>query len=300
MIIVIDALNADKFSDILDEVYKLRARVFNERLGWQVDVTDGREIDAYDKMDPATIVSLDEDGDVVGCMRLLQTTGPHMLADIFYEILDGEPPIRASNVWEATRFCIDTNKLKGTKKTNSISHYTSEVMIGGFEYARDAGILDFVAVIDPVMNRVMKRSGNAPYDYLGSMKPMGIVNAMAALMDCSNERINSIRQHAGIDYDVFMSDDQALDLFAMGQFKKSIGEGMPLEMAMNGSSTAKTEDLQRYCYEQMLNANDPRETEAAFELIKLLGAKIGAETPSDLQRIAHQLSSRSVRQDSHA
>jgi acyl homoserine lactone synthase len=203
MIYVVDSLDKDSHLGMLEDMYRLRARVFHERLGWDVVVRDGMEIDLFDDLDPAHVIAVDDDGHVVGCMRLLQTTGPHMLADVFSSILDGEAPIRSSTVWEATRFCVDTRRLDTGRGRNSISYVTSEVMIGAFEYARAAGVTDAVAVIDPVMNRVMRRSGNAPYDYLGSPKDMGKVVAMAALMDCSDERIERIRAFSGITHDVF-------------------------------------------------------------------------------------------------
>jgi acyl homoserine lactone synthase len=203
MIYVIDSLNNYAYQPLLDDMYRLRARVFHDRLGWDVVVKDGMEIDLFDAMDPAHIVSVDDQGHVVGCMRLLQTTGPHMLADVFSSILDGEPPLRSSTVWEATRFCVDTNRLSNGRGRNTISYVTSEVMIGAFEYAMAAGVTDAVAVIDPVMNRVLQRGGNAPYGYLGSPKDMGKVVAMAALMDCSEARIQSVRDYAGIHHDVF-------------------------------------------------------------------------------------------------
>ncbi|MBD3677874.1 MAG: GNAT family N-acetyltransferase [Rhodobacteraceae bacterium] len=210
MIVVLDALNREQHHSILDEMYKLRARVFRDRLGWDVEVRDGREMDVFDELYPAHVISMNDDGKVVGCMRLLQTTGPHMLSDVFSDILDGEPPLRSSTIWEATRFCVDTNTLDQGRGRNSISYVTSEVMIGSFEYAMRAGIQDAVAVIDPVMNRVLKRSGNAPYDYLGTPKQMGKVVAMAALMDCSAERVASIREFAGIQHDVFVGEDDLI------------------------------------------------------------------------------------------
>ncbi|MDQ2095269.1 acyl-homoserine-lactone synthase [Rhodalgimonas zhirmunskyi] len=217
MIIVIDAMNRDRHEDILEEMYRLRARVFAGRLGWDVKITNGKEIDQFDNLDPAHVVSLDDQGNVVGCMRLLQTTGPHMLADVFNAVLDGEPPLRSSQVWEATRFCVDTDRLSRGRTRSSISYVTSEVMIAAFEYGRRAGILDAVAVIDPVMNRVMIRSGNAPYDYLGKPTPMGKVTAMAALMDCSEERITRLRDFAGIDHDVFTPEAEVRAAFERAQ-----------------------------------------------------------------------------------
>lgn len=207
MIYVVDSLNQSTFTTLLDAMFRLRKRVFADRLGWDVQVTEGREIDLFDALDPAHVVSVDDEGNVVGCMRLLQTTGPHMLADVFSSILDGEPPLRSSTVWEATRFCVDTQRLSRGRGRNTISYVTSEVMIGAFEFAMAAGVQDAVAVIDPVMNRVMQRSGNAPYGYLGSAKPMGKVVALAALMDCSEERVASIRAFSGIHGNVFAQQD---------------------------------------------------------------------------------------------
>ncbi|WP_096785474.1 acyl-homoserine-lactone synthase [Rhodobacter sp. CZR27] len=202
MIFIIDSLNLHEHASLVKDMYRLRKRVFADRLGWDVKVSQGMERDNFDELDPAHVVSVDDDGQVVGCMRLLQTTGPHMLSDVFSSILDGEPPLRSATCWEATRFCVDTERLSGGRSRNSIAYVTSEVMIGAFEFAMSAGVTDAVAVIDPVMDRVLKRSGNAPHGYLGTPKPMGKVTALAALMDCSEERVARIRDFSGIRHDV--------------------------------------------------------------------------------------------------
>ena len=290
MIIVIDALNKHRFDRILDEMYQLRARVFQDRLGWDVKVRDGREIDEFDALDPAHVVCLDDDGDVVGCMRLLQTTGPHMLADVFHALLDGEPPLRSAQVWEATRFCVDTRKLAGGKTRNSISYVTSEVMIGAFEYAREAGVLDAVAVIDPVMNRVMKRSANAPYDYLGSAKPMGKVTAMAALMDCSDERIRAIREFAGISHDVFLSEEAALALFNRNRSAtEAPAKVSPLFVDKAAADCKITppalkQELQHYASDQLRMAETQKDVDAALALIEILSDRFGTASAAELSR----------------
>lgn len=202
MIFIVDTLNLNDYEVIIKDMFRLRKRVFADRLGWDVQVSQGMERDRFDNLDPAHVISVDDEGHVVGCMRLLQTTGPHMLSDVFGSLLDGEPPLRSSACWEATRFCIDTERLTSGRARNSISYVTSEIMIGAFEFAMSAGVKDAVAVIDPVMDRVLRRSGNAPHGYLGSPKPMGKVTALAALMDCSEERVARIREFAGIHHDV--------------------------------------------------------------------------------------------------
>lgn len=212
MIIVIDGLNRDRYGRLLDEMFALRARVFGGRLGWDVNVTNGREIDHFDALDPAYVIGVNDDGRVVSCVRALQTTGPHMLSDVFHEILDGEAPLRSATLWESTRFCVDTEILDRGKTRNSVSYATCELMIGSLEYAKNSGIADIVTVIDPVMNRVLKRSDCAPYDYVGKTTPMGKVPAMAALLDCTDERINRLRAFAGIAGNVFVSEERAEQL----------------------------------------------------------------------------------------
>ena len=210
MIYGIDSLNRQDYQPMLDEMYRLRKRVFHDRLGWDVEITDGMEIDIFDRLDPSYIISVDSEGHVVGGVRQLQTTGPHMLSDVFSSILDGEPPLRSSRVWEATRFCVDTQRLSGGRGRNTISYVTSEIMIAAIELAISAGVTDAIAVVDPVMNRVLHRSGNGPYDYLGTPKQMGKVVAMAGLIDCTQERAARIRAFAGIEGNIFAQQDMTI------------------------------------------------------------------------------------------
>ena len=210
MIYVIDSLNKQDYQPMLEEMYRLRKRVFHDRLGWDVEITDGMEIDIFDRLDPSYIISVDSEGQVVGCVRQLQTTGPHMLSDVFSSILDGEPPLRSSRVWEATRFCVDTQRLSGGRGRNTISYVTSEIMIAAIELAISAGVTDAIAVVDPVMNRVLHRSGNGPYDYLGTPKQMGKVVAMAGLIDCTQERAARIRAFSGIEGNIFAQQDMTI------------------------------------------------------------------------------------------
>ena len=208
MILVVDALNKHVHGGILDEMFRLRARVFGDRLGWDVKIEDGREIDEFDHLDPAYVIGLDDDDNVVACVRALQTTGPHMLADVFSDILQGQAPLRSATLWESTRFCVDTDRLMMTGRgVGTVSRATCELMVGSLEYARASGIEDIITVIDPVMNRVLKRSDNAPYDYVGATVQMGKTKALAALLDCSEERIARVRAFAGIEGDVFVDED---------------------------------------------------------------------------------------------
>lgn len=270
MIIVIDGINQHRYTQLLDEMFVLRARVFGQRLGWEVEVKNGREIDKYDALDPAYVIGVNDENQVVSCARALQTTGPHMLSDVFSSILDGEPPLRSATLWESTRFCVDTEVLERGNSRNSISYATSELMAASLEYARDSGISDIVTVIDPVMNRVLKRSDCAPYGYLGKTTRMGKVSAMAALLDCSEDRIKRIRNFAGIKGNVFVD---ALREEALSDKGRSVVGGSQRNCAIASQPAGKRSSqsmLQDYCFEQVEDAATPEELDAAREMNRIL------------------------------
>jgi len=263
MIIVVDGTNRHRYTRLLDEMYALRARVFGSRLGWEVDIRNGCEIDQFDALDPAYVIGVNDDDKVVSCVRALQTTGPHMLSDVFSSILDGEPPLRSATLWESTRFCVDTEVLERGNSRNSMSYATCELMAASLEYARASGISDIVTVIDPVMNRVLKRSDCAPYGYVGKTTPMGKVSAMAALLDCSEDRINRIRKFAGIEGDMFVDSTRA---------KALSDHAVPQQEPMHLHSLSL---LQEYCAEQLADAATTEDLNAALRLnMILLEAKL--------------------------
>lgn len=53
--------NAAEYRHLLDEMFRLRARVFRDRLKWDVVVTDGMERDRYDDEGPVYMIYTDED-----------------------------------------------------------------------------------------------------------------------------------------------------------------------------------------------------------------------------------------------
>ncbi|SHL33069.1 acyl homoserine lactone synthase [Roseovarius marisflavi] len=257
MILVIDALNRDRFQSVIDDMFQLRARVFQDRMGWDVTVEDGREFDIFDNLDPVYLVALDDSYNVIGCNRMLQTTGPHMLTDVFQDILMGEPPLRSATVWENTRFCIDTDRLKQPGSTRSVSATACELMAGIAEYAYESGISDVISVVDPAMDRILKRCDNAPHGYLGQTVQMGKTKALAALSDITEERIARIRNFAGITGNIFADEDEVADA-----------------LAARSTDDTMSPDLRDYCDEQIAAATTEHEKRAAVALRAALAQTI--------------------------
>ena len=93
--------------DVLGAMFEARKRVFVDLLGWDVPVVDGRfEVDQFDDREARYIVVTDEVGGHLGSIRLLPTTRPHILGDLYPELCEGVPP-RGPRIAEITRFCLD-------------------------------------------------------------------------------------------------------------------------------------------------------------------------------------------------
>jgi acyl homoserine lactone synthase len=167
MIIVVEQYNAHKYLHLLDEMYRLRARIFRGRLNWDVKVTDGKERDRYDDEQPVYIIYSDEAGrEVKGSLRLLPTTGPTLLADIFSDTLPDAVNLSAPTIWECTRFCLN-DELMDSGRQDEMLFASSALLeaIGGV--ALRAGVEAIIGNFDEAMLRLYRRIG-CEVELLGS------------------------------------------------------------------------------------------------------------------------------------
>ena len=168
MIRIVEGCDRAAHSAHIDQMYRMRARVFSERLGWAVEVNDGREIDRFDAEDPLYLLSINEQtGELQGSVRLLPTTGPNMLRDVFPVLLDGET-VQSSLIWESSRFAINPELGRARDDANHVvSQTTIELLCGIVEVCQYAGIAYVVSVYDARMARIFK-AANCPATVIGT------------------------------------------------------------------------------------------------------------------------------------
>lgn len=94
----------DELAGLETELACYRYSVFIEGLHWQLPVQDGLERDQFDRPDTLYVMAKDEAGMVCGCARLLPTTGPYLLDEVFPHLMNGAPSPHATDVWELSRF----------------------------------------------------------------------------------------------------------------------------------------------------------------------------------------------------
>jgi N-acyl-L-homoserine lactone synthetase len=91
-------------------MFVARKEVFVDLLKWELPVLDGRfEIDQFDTPGARYLILLGADGQHRASARLLPTTGPHILGDLYPHLCDGEVP-RGPRIMEISRFCLDRNQ----------------------------------------------------------------------------------------------------------------------------------------------------------------------------------------------
>jgi N-acyl-L-homoserine lactone synthetase len=145
--------------DLLRALAAYRHRVFIETLGWELPAENGLETDQFDGPGTAYVIARDPQGDVCGCARLLPTTGPYLLADVFPQLLHGAPPPRDPAVWELSRFA-----AAGCGAPQDISRalelqVTEHVLAHALDYAAHHGVQRFITVSPLGVERLLRRLG---------------------------------------------------------------------------------------------------------------------------------------------
>jgi N-acyl-L-homoserine lactone synthetase len=93
--------------DIRRKLGIFRHKIFVQRLGWALPGVKEGTLTEWDQFDvPTTVhlVALIPGQAVCGCARLMPTTGPYLLGDIFPELVRPNPPPASPAVWELSRF----------------------------------------------------------------------------------------------------------------------------------------------------------------------------------------------------
>lgn len=148
------------YSDLLDQSFILRKRIFADRLGWDVTVSGEMEKDEYDTLGPAYLIWCDDTQTrLYGSIRLMPTTGPTLLYGVFRDTFPSSCDLVAPSIWEGTRMCIDEEliacDLPGLKGDEAFC----KLLLALCEMALDNGIETLLSNYEPQMKRLYLRAG---------------------------------------------------------------------------------------------------------------------------------------------
>lgn len=147
MIIYITPKNRHHFRDELDQYFRLRKKIFCDKLKWVEAELGDREIDQFDKMFNVYILHIDKElGLVSGGVRLMPTLGPTLMHSVWKDLLPDEDDFRSPNIWEATRFCVDEEI--SSRKANLLNRATLSLSMAVADFGHANGISNVIAVCE--------------------------------------------------------------------------------------------------------------------------------------------------------
>jgi N-acyl-L-homoserine lactone synthetase len=142
MVALVGSHNRALHEVALDGMFRDRKRIFVDWLKWDVPVVNGiHEMDQFDG--PDALYLIDEGGPArphLGSVRLLPTSGPHLLGDVFPQLCEEGAP-RREDTWEITRLCVAPG-FKGAEAL-SIRRRIAQALV---ETALLYGVSRYVAV----------------------------------------------------------------------------------------------------------------------------------------------------------
>jgi acyl homoserine lactone synthase len=201
MLKLIEGSYASFFPREIDAMFRNRAETFSDRLGWEVVVKDGYERDGFDDANPLYVVSVDPDTEEYwGSLRLLPTTGPNMLRDVFPQLLDGQC-IESATIWESSRICAALAPGQPDRNKSGVNYVLSELILGIGEVAVAAGLTQIVSVFDARMFRVLRAAGCNP-QIIGRPQRIGGAMSYAGLFDTGEGPLKSFRAALGVENSV--------------------------------------------------------------------------------------------------
>lgn len=189
MVLVVAAPDRARCSALLKEMHRQRKKVFVDRLGWDLPMTQGDlEVDQFDDEAAVYLLALDRSGAVTGSLRLLPSLRPHLLGDLFPHLCDGPVP-RGEEVWEVSRFCTDP-ALSDPRLARK------QLLVGLVEFALLYGVSRYTCVTHMTgLNQLVGIGWDA--------KPLGLPQSEGGTMvgalaiDITPETLKLLRRQAG-------------------------------------------------------------------------------------------------------
>lgn len=170
-------------------MFSLRHRVFEERLQWSVGGRQGLESDRFDN--ERAVYVIDEDGParVVGCVRLLPTVTPYLLAQVFPDLLNGAAAPCQPDVWELSRFAFDKTGNGG--RHWGFSFRVIDILAEAVGFACTWGIRRFVFATTMAVRRLMAIQGLHAY-CLGPPRRFGRVDTVAMALEVNTVTLRAL------------------------------------------------------------------------------------------------------------
>jgi acyl-homoserine lactone synthase len=189
MIYAVDARNRHHYEQQIEQMFRMRHRIYVERRKW-VDLArpDKREVDQFDNEDATYLLGIDDTGEVYAGLRLVPTTGPHLIRDVFPHAVQWGPIPQAKHILEFTRYFV------GRRQPGITSRQTAgNLLCAMFEYGLARSISHFSLLCDSFFLPHMLECGWSVRP-LGRPLPYPEGECIAVLFEVSLQAIEGTRK----------------------------------------------------------------------------------------------------------
>jgi acyl-homoserine lactone synthase len=191
---VVTSANRHLYERELDEHHRIRHRIYVDELKWRglTPRGDGREYDQFDLPETVYLLGIEE-GHIVGGLRLVPTTGPHLIADVFSRFASIRGVQRQADVAEWTRIFVVPER----REERTGSKIGSTVIASMIDYGMEEGL----AGISVCMNTFWLPKF---LNYGWRVRPLGMPDVhdgewlIAVLIDVTAEALAGIRTACGL------------------------------------------------------------------------------------------------------
>jgi acyl homoserine lactone synthase len=143
--------------DVERSLAQFRHRIFVEKMKWSLPSTGDKERDQFDRPDTVYVIARDDSDAICGCSRLLPTTGPYLLQQVFPQLMGDVPLPAAPDVWELSRFAIDNRDQKLSADEAWV--HTCQLVNSVVECALQLGAKRLIAFSHIGNKRLLRRMG---------------------------------------------------------------------------------------------------------------------------------------------
>lgn len=204
MYLLIQGHEHHKNLGLLDQLFRLRKKVFADRLGWNVCVSGALERDRYDDLNPSYLIWCDESrAQLYGSVRLMPTTGPTLLYDVFRNTFPDACDLVAPGIWEGTRMCIDEEAINSDFRDMRPEQAIVMLLLALCEVALDNGIETLISNYEPQMRHIYKLAG-AQFDELGRAHGYGRFPVCCGAFEVSSRVLTQMRRKIKISEPLYM------------------------------------------------------------------------------------------------
>lgn len=190
MLLHLNAQTSKYHKDVLDDFYKIRKRIFIDRLGWDLPSQGDKEIDQYDHDQCNYLLSI-KNNRVKGGIRLTPSITPNLTFNYFSGIFNIPDHIQPSNnLLESSRFGLHKSLTKSS--SNILKKETLQLFQGMLKFGLCFDYHRIITVTDIRIERILKLAG-WPLERISNVQQVGNTKALVGFLDITQEYYHNIQ-----------------------------------------------------------------------------------------------------------